>query len=283
MYMRAHLYDVVSVFSRKGFLVTVRMTEKRGDATLFAAAAKEEGYDLVVCCGGDGTLNEVISGIMSCKKKDRLPIGYIPAGSTNDFAKTLGLSFYPYQQAELITRRRPSKIDIGWFCKDRYFTYIATFGIFSAASYEAPQELKNTFGHIAYLLEGLKDLTDIQSHRVHVTADGKEFSGNYIFGSVSNTRSVGGIVKLDSELVDLKDGLFELLLVKNPTNPSDLSRIMSGVLNSDFSDSMFEFVKASEVTFNMGKSVPWSLDGEKAEGKHLIHVKNIKAAITMYM
>lgn len=282
MKIHSELFDIIEIFCKKGYIVTPQLTQYRGHGAELAESAKANGYDLVVCAGGDGTLNEAISGLLR-NPNSNLPLGYIPCGSTNDFADTLSIPDDTIKAAENITNENLVSIDIGRFADQRNFSYIATFGAFSAASYEAPQELKNAIGHLAYLIQGIKELGNIQAHKVKITADGAEYSGSYIYGSVSNTHSVGGIVKLKEDIVDLHDGLFEVILVKKPKTAADVSKILSGAMSSDFSSDMFEFFKAKDITFHMSKSVPWSLDGEKAEGGKIVHIENLNEAVKMYL
>ena len=278
---RSTLFDIVNEFCKENYDVTTKVTQSRGHASDLAASAEKNGFDTVVCVGGDGTLNEVITGLLRNSNKSNIKLGYIPAGSTNDFADTLGLSPVAEVAARNIAKNSPIYLDIGKFCGDRNFSYIASFGAFSAVSYSAPQDLKNAFGHFAYLMCGLKELGNIKSYKVNLTADGNSYSGTYIYGSVSNTTSVAGIVKLSDRIVDLKDGLFEVILVKKPKDLIQLNEIITGITLSDFSGEMFEFFKAKEIDFHMGKSVPWTLDGEKAEGGSEIHIENLSEAIKL--
>ena len=283
--LRVHseLFDIIEVFSKNDFIVTTAITQYRGHGKELAASAFREGYDMVVCCGGDGTLNEAISGMLSTKDSARIPLGYIPAGSTNDFADTLGIPSVPTAAAVNICKSVRMGIDIGQFGNDHNFSYIATFGAFSAASYSAPQELKNSIGHMAYLLEGIKQLGNMRKYSVTLEADGKEYSGDYIYCSVSNTRSVAGLVKLSENMVDLHDGLFEVILVKYPKNIVETGKIVNGVLGSDFSGDMFEFFKAKDVIFHMDAPTSWSLDGEEVAGGELVEIHNLHSAIEMYL
>ncbi len=278
---RTDLFDIIHTFCQAGYKVTTEITLERGHGTRLAKNAYIEGYDLVVCCGGDGTLNEVVTGLL--KAGGKLPLGYIPAGSTNDFARTLKLNLNPVQAAVAITQENACTIDIGRFNREKYFTYIASFGAFSAVAYNASQDAKNSWGHLAYLIEGLKDLAHIKPYNIKVNADGRELEGEYIFGSVTNTTSVAGIVKLKSSVVDLRDGLFEVTLVKNPKNPLDLNKIVAGVTNANFDNDMFEFFKAKDIDFIMPKNISWALDGEKAEGGKSVHIRNITKTLMLYI
>lgn len=278
---RSALFEIVNEFCKAGYKVETQITQYRGHGSELASKAEKRGFDAVVCVGGDGTLNEVITGLLKNKDKAKVKLGYIPAGSTNDFADTLGLSPIPAQAAKNITKMDTISLDIGRFNDSRNFSYIASFGAFSATSYSAPQDLKNAFGHFAYLLEGLKELGNIHSHKVYATADGKEYYGNYIYGSVSNTTSVAGIVKLPEKMVDLHDGKFEVILVKKPKDLIQLNEIITGITLSDFSGEMFDFFTTSDVSFQIGKNVPWTLDGEKAEGSNFVHIENLKSAVQL--
>lgn len=279
MKTKTALFDIAETFCRAGYEPVVQITAKKEDGIMFAKKAIAQEYDMVVCCGGDGTLNEVVSGVISSGSK--IPVGYIPAGSTNDFAKTLGLSLAPKKAAEAIVSGTPLPIDAGKFGEDRFFTYIASFGIFTAASYNTLQSTKNVMGHMAYVLEGIRDIGVVKPYYVKVTADGKVYEGEYIFGGITNSTSVGGIVKLEKRLVDLSDGLFEVVLVKNPKDVSELGRILMGIANSDLSDRMFEFFKSSEITVETEEEFSWALDGEEATPGKKVVIKNIKGAIEL--
>ena len=281
--LHTELFDIIEVFCNNDCLVTTAITQYRGHGRELARDAEKNGYDLVVCCGGDGTLNEAMSGLLENTDRARIPLGYIPAGSTNDFADTLGIPSVPSAAAVNICKSDRVGIDVGKFNEERSFSYIATFGAFSAASYSAPQELKNTIGHMAYLIEGMKQITNMKRYRVGVSADGRTYSGDYIYCSVSNTKSVGGLVKLSEKIVDLHDGLFEVILVKYPEDITQTSKIVSGVLSSDFSGDMFEFLKAKEITFVMEEGTDWSLDGEKVEAPETVTIRNLHRAIDIYL
>lgn len=272
------LLDVIQIFNEAGYNVNIQTTQSRGHA-IDLMAGLPECTDIVVVSGGDGTLNEVFTGLLKSGKK--LPVGYIPAGSTNDFGSTFGISPEPKKAAKQIVKGTAVEIDVGSFNSERYFSYIASFGIFTAASYNTPQSFKNTFGHLAYVLEGMKDLTKITPYNVRVEADGKVYEGEYIFGSITNSTSVGGIVKLKKDLVKMNDGLFEIVLVKNPKNLNDLSKIVVGSANSDFSDSVFEFVKAKNVSLTFESEMDWSVDGEHEKTGTVVKIENKMCAASV--
>ncbi len=275
------LFDMLAPFCKKGWEVTVQLTQRKGHARKLAASAGARGYELVCCAGGDGTLNEVLSGI--AESGSRIPLGYIPCGTTNDFADTLGIPSEIYRAAGRIALCRPRALDLGKFGEDRYFSYIASFGAFTSASYDTPQELKNSLGHFAYLLAGVADLSKLRPQHIKFTAGGKTREGDYIFGAVSNTTSVGGIVKLPEERVDLSDGLFEVILVKFPRDAIELNNIVSGVMMSNFNQEPFEFFETSSIEFETEDTLAWSLDGEKAESKGKILIEDLPSAAQLYL
>lgn len=262
---RAALMDILEVFSRAGHRVTVALTQYRGQAVELAAEGCTSGlYDQLICCGGDGTLNEVVSGVMQAG--GALPIGYIPAGSTNDFASCIGLSADPAEAAEAAANGTPLSLDLGRFGDNRFFTYIASFGAFTEVSYATAQDTKNALGHLAYVLEGIRDLGNIRPITATVECGGERITDDWIFGSLSNSTSVGGIVRLREGLVDLTDGLFELLLIRTPKTASERRAVIQGILGSDFSDGMFRFLRCAEARFTAPQPLRWSLDGEFADG-----------------
>ena len=278
MKSKGGLFTIVDKLCAAGWNVTVQTTQKQGHATELAADAAVNGFDLIVCCGGDGTLNEVIDGVMNVGSD--IPLGYIPCGSTNDFAASMGISTNINKAIENIIANDTVSLDIGSF-NGRHFSYIASFGAFTAASYSAPQSRKNALGHFAYILEGIKDIKSLKKYHMTVKTDDICEEGDYIFGAVSNSTSVGGIVKLNADLVDMKDGIFELILIKYPKNPAQLSRILTGILKSNFDKDVFTFTKTSRVEFDTDSDIHWTLDGEYEKGASHIEVLNIHEAIKL--
>ena len=277
---RNALMEVLEVYSAAGIDVNVRLTQGRGDARALAAGARRDIYDRIVCVGGDGTLNETITGAL--ESGENIPLGYIPLGSTNDFATTLNLSQDVSIAARATLEGNACKLDVGDFGGLRKFAYIASFGVFTATSYSTPQSTKNTLGHFAYVLEGIKDIVNIKPNHIIIETDQARYEDDYIFGAVSNSTSVGGIVRLNSGIVDLSDGLFEIILVKNVRNPNDLNMVITSIINSNFNNRMFDFFHASEVKFISSSDIAWSLDGEEANGGKEIIVRNLHNAITIY-
>jgi len=276
---RGPLFDAVAAFSDGGYLVKVHNTTARGDAA--ETAAKEGGkYDLVVCSGGDGTLNETISGLMTLEKRPLL--GYLPRGSTNDFASSLHLSSNPVKAAQAILDQRPQVLDIGLW-NERYFVYVASFGAFTRTSYAASQAAKNALGHFAYILEGMKDLSSLRPYRVRLTADGEALDGEYLFGAVCNSTSIGGLMKLDPERVILDDGKFELLLIPAPKTAAELQNVGLALLNQQYDAGGLIFRHVSELTVETEEELPWSLDGEYAPGVRLVSVSNQQGALRLLL
>lgn len=275
---KAALFSVTDGLCRAGYLVTTVITAARGDAER-AARELAPSYDLTVCCGGDGTLGEVVNGLLACGKK--VPLGYIPLGSTNDFAGSLALPHRVPQALERIVNGTDTPLDVGCFNGNRYFTYIASFGAFTAASYSAPQAAKNALGHLAYILEGVKELGTIQPYRVKVETKERTIEGEFLFGAMCNSTSVAGLVKLDPALVDMSDGLFEAVLVRPPKNATDIGRLINSINTGTFDPKMFEFFKASHATFTVEGNPSWSLDGEEAAGTPTVTVETVPQAIIL--
>lgn len=274
---RTPLFDAVARFSKAGYLVNVFVTEKSGDATR-AAAEMGSDYDIVVCSGGDGTLNETLSGLMTLPKRPQ--VGYLPNGSTNDFAASLHLSSNPVTAACNIIEGKPYHLDLGSH-NDRYFAYVASFGAFTRASYSASQSVKNTLGHFAYILEGLNDLDSLRPYKCRVEADGEVFEGNFIFGGICNSTSLGGLVKLDPDRVQMDDGKFELLLLRMPKNVIDLNNLIACMTRMEYDYPGVILRHVSSITLTTEDDIPWSLDGEYAASCPVVHIENLHHAIEL--
>ena len=275
---RRFLPEMISVFNRAGYLCSVYITEKRGDAVEFARDHAGEA-DIVVACGGDGTLNEVITGLQL--GGHRTPLGYIPCGSTNDFASSLNLPTDPLTACETIVSGTPRPLDAGLFAPDRYFSYTASFGAFTSVSWSTSQNVKNVLGHAAYILEGIRSLADIHPIHMKVTADGHEYEDDYIFGAVCNSTSLGGVLKLDDSEVHMSDGLFEALLIPFPPDLLVLNRILTALRTHCYDDPSLYFLRASSFVFEGAPEITWTLDGEAAEGTSRVEIKNIHNAISL--
>ena len=269
------------IFKDESFNVYVYTTTGRGDATRIA---REEGpgVDRIVAFGGDGTLSEVINGVMHLPAKDRPELGYIPAGTTNDFASGVGLSRNIVKAAQTVLTGIPEPLDVGRFGEERYFSYVASFGTFTKASYSASQDLKNALGYAAYLLEGLRCLIDIRSIPLVVTADGTIYEDEFIFGAVSNAMSVGGMLKYGYEQVNLSDGLFEVLMIRTPKNLSEIQTLLTDVANRNFVESPhILYQKARKVCVRSEQPLAWTVDGESGGETTDVTLVNHKRAINI--
>ena len=273
------LFDALAVLSAAGYLVRIHQTTAPGDAA--ETAAREGGqYDLVVAAGGDGTLNEVISGLMRLDAPP--PLGYLPQGTTNDFASCLKISHDPVEAARAIVLDRVRELDVGTWNR-RSFVYVASFGAFTRSSYAASQAAKNALGHFAYILEGMKDLNTLRPYHIRLTADGEELEGDYLFGAVCNSTSIGGLMKLDPERVVLDDGKFEMLLVRSPKTPLDLQNLVLALLNQQYDSPGLVFRHVSSLRLETEETLPWSLDGEFAPSEPVVEISNRQQALGMLL
>ena len=274
---KRHLAAVLEQFCRADYIPTVFVTTGRGHARTLAATHGGE-VDLVVCLGGDGTFNEVAAGLLD--GGHATPMGYIPCGSTNDFASSIGLKKTIPAATAAILNGTPHTYDVGQFGQ-RYFSYVASFGIFSRASYATPQNVKNALGHLAYVLEGVKELSNIRPWHVRFEVDGQVVEGDYVFGAVSNSTSVGGVLTLDPETVDMNDGLLELLLVKMPRNPVELSECVRALAEQRYDTNAITFRSGSDFKVTADAAMEWSLDGEWGSGASDIRIHNLRDAIRL--
>ena len=273
--IKNYLLDIVDTMVKADYEVTIYPTQKRGDTTRMVEEAAED-YNLIVCSGGDGTLDEAVTGMM--RREHKIPLGYIPAGSTNDFATSLGIPKEMPKAAETAVRGKPFACDIGAFNQD-YFVYVAAFGLFTEVSYKTSQEWKNVLGHAAYILEGARCLHDIPSFLMQVEYNNTRVQDEFIYGMISNSTSVGGFKGMTGNDVLLDDGVFEVTLIKKPRNPIELNEIIASLINLvDDTDMVYSF-KTDEVKFTAKNNVAWTLDGEFG-GEHTeVVVRNICRAI----
>lgn len=297
--IRGKLIDILDVFAKAGYEMTVCPTQKSGDA-ITLTENRAPIYDLVVCSGGDGTLDEVVTGMM--RSSFQTPIGYIPAGSTNDFGGSLRLPKNMILAAETVVNGRNFPCDIGAFNQD-VFVYIAAFGLFTEVSYETGQDMKNLLGHMAYILEGVKRLAAIRSYVMKVTYEEtggqganeiqagdaedlpkpvrKTIEDDFIFGMITNSVSVGGFKRITGKNVELDDGVFEVTLVKTPRNPMELNNIMVSLLNRDIDTNAMYCFKTAKLTLESKDSVPWTLDGEYGGTHRRVKIINRCKAINI--
>ena len=272
------LPEIISLFNRAGYETNVYMTGGTGDATRMVQQKAQE-MDLIVCCGGDGTFNETVTGIIRAGVD--VPVGYIPAGSTNDFASSLKIPGNPMQAAQHVLEGQPVSYDVGRF-GDRYFTYVASFGAFTRTSYATPQSVKNALGHMAYVLEGINELSQIRKVPVRMELENELVEDDYLFGAISNSTSVGGVLTLNPSQVDLSDGMFEILLIRAPKTLTELPECILALQTQDYSNcGMITFRSASKIKVFANPDMLWTLDGEREEGHEEVHVENLHNAIRL--
>ena len=275
--IRGHLSGVLDVFTKAGYLATAYPTQGKGDATRIAAELGGS-FDRVVCCGGDGTLNETISGLLTVE--NRPPLGYIPAGTTNDFSRNLGLPKGWTELARTAVTGPIHECDVGSF-NHKNFIYVAAFGAFTDVSYDTPQEVKNALGHLAYLLQGVSRLGSLKGYPVTVTHDGGTVEGNFIYGMVSNTVSVGGFRGLPTGEVKLDDGLFEVLLIRMPKTLAELQSIASSLLQQKSMGNAVISFSTSKVQITSEEPLPWTLDGEFGGDPLVAEIENLPRILNL--
>lgn len=264
------LLDIIDIMIKEGYHVQVHTTQEREDATK-VVREQAKYYDLVVCSGGDGTLDEAVTGMM--QSEVRTPLGYIPAGSTNDFANSLEIPKDMIQAAKTAVLGVPFSCDVGEFNGD-YFIYVAAFGIFTDVSYATSQELKNALGHVAYILEGAKRLHTIKTYHMRVEYDGNEIEGDFLLGMITNSTSVGGFKNMTGKDVKLDDGMFEVTLIHKPKNIIELNTIIASLTNLKDETDLIDSFRAESVKFYSEEEIPWTLDGEFGGDHKEVQIKD---------
>ena len=278
--LKPRLSDVLDIFVKAGYEVTVHPTQAYRDAYYQIKEYEVGKYDLIACSGGDGTIDEVATGMMKRREmgKDVAPVGYIPAGTTNDFAKSLHIPRKPLAAADNAVKGVPFPCDIGKF-NDSVFVYIAAFGIFTDVSYETDQAVKNVLGHVAYILEGAKRIFNIPSYKIKVEHDGEVIEDEFIFGMVTNSRSVGGFSNMVGKNIVFDDGLFEVTLIKTPKNPIALQEIIAALLIEQVDTKHMYTFKTKKITFDSVEEIPWTLDGEFGGEQDYVEIENVQKAM----
>ena len=272
-----YLPDIITIFTQAGYLVQIFMTTGTGDCCRIVRE-HASGMDIVVCAGGDGTLNETINGLMT--QGLDIPVGYIPCGSTNDFANTLKLPTNVLQAARNIAQGQPVRYDVGKF-DQRYFSYVASFGAFTRVSYATPQSFKNALGHTAYILSGIQELSQLKTEHVRIELDGTIIEDDFLLGAISNSTSVGGILTLDPKQVDMTDGKFELLLVRSPKSLAELNECIQALQKQTYNCGMVTFRTAEKLRIIANPNMAWTLDGERENGHAQIDVENCHLALQL--
>ncbi len=275
--IKNHLLDILDYFTKAGYEPTVCITQKKGEATELVAR-KGLDYDLLVCSGGDGTLNEVVNGLIAGGVN--VPIGYIPAGSTNDFAGSLGLPKQMTKAAKTAIKGEPFACDIGLF-QDKIFVYVAAFGILTEVSYDTAQELKNVLGHMAYVLKGIQSLTGIKAYPMRITHDGGIIVGKFIYGMITNSNSVGGFKNITGKNVELNDGQLEVTLIRLPGSMQELNQIIASLLEKDGQNEFIFSFKTKHLEIVTEEEIAWTLDGEFGGLHRNVKIEDVQEAFTI--
>lgn len=274
--VRTELADILDIFASGGYEITIAPTRKNGDAVK-TAAEREADFDIVVCCGGDGTLDETVRGMM--RNDYRTPLGYIPAGSTNDFGGSLALPKDMLKSAHIIVDGSNKAVDVGLF-NNEAFVYVAAFGAFTEVSYSTDQDMKNAIGHSAYLLEGVKSFGKIKPQHMKIEHDGEVIEDDFIYGMVTNSISVGGIKGITGENVDLADGVFEVNLIRELKNPLEFQQLLSALAigRYEYSENIVSF-RSGNIKIESDEEVAWTLDGENGGMHTKVEIINVPKAI----
>lgn len=273
--IRTHLADIIDIFTKADYQVTVHPTQNTNDATWFAREYGDQ-FDLVVASGGDGTLDEVVNGIMEAGST--VPIGYIPAGSTNDFGSSLSIPKDMLEAADRIVKGSLFPCDLGGF-NDKNFVYVAAFGMFTEVSYETDQVMKNTLGHVAYVIEAAKKVWNIPTLHMKIQSDVYSCEGDFTYGMVSNAKSIGGMKSLTGDNVALDDGLFEVTLVHTPRNPKELSEIVAALFIGDVESPLVTKFQTNRISFLSEVPIAWTMDGERGGEHREVVISNRKQCL----
>lgn len=277
--IKSKIYDIVDIFIKGGYEVMVHPTQSEDDGYRIVKERASE-FDLIVCSGGDGTLDEIVTAIMESKTK--VPLGYIPSGSTNDFANSLDISKDPIKAAQAIMDGEVHCCDIGMF-NHTNFVYIAAFGLFTDVSYATDQHMKNLLGHLAYLLEGSKRIFNIPTYWVRVETEDAVYEGEYIYGMISNSRSVGGFRTIFGSDVRMDDGLFEIMLIPQPKNPIELNNILSSLITPEKKSDYIQYAKAKRIIIDSEDTIAWTLDGEYGGRHNHVEIENWQHALNIML
>lgn len=275
--LKQALSDIVDIFVKADYEVVIYPTQSYHDAYRKIVSVEEE-YDLIVCSGGDGTIDEVVTGMMNREK--RMPIGYIPTGTVNDFANSLKIPRDMLAAADNAVSGYPFPCDVGRF-NDGIFVYVAAFGLFTDVSYETDQNMKNMLGQLAYILEGAKKLFNIPSYHMRVEHDGEVITDEFIYGMVTNSRSVGGFRNMVGKDVKFDDGVFEVTLIRRPRNPIELNEIIAALLIEQVNTKHMYTFKAKKISFESEDEIPWTLDGENGGTHDYVEIMNDQKAIQL--
>lgn len=275
--IKTQLFDIIQFYTGNGYVVTVYPTQQTGDGYNYVKELQDD-YDRIVCSGGDGTLNEIVSGILDADKVQK--IGYIPSGSTNDFGRSIGIPSDLETALSITCSGKPYGIDVGRF-NEKYFIYVAGFGAFTKISYSTPQKMKNNLGYVAYVLQGIKELSELRDYHILMEYDNGKLEGNFIIGFIMNSFSIAGFKNPIGYLTELNDGLFEILLIKNPANIVELQEIIASLISGALDSEQIICVRTSFAKIQ-SDSMDWTLDGEFGGRYENVEVTNIRQAVQIY-
>lgn len=278
MKIKTELLGILKLFSEADYSVSVHVTRRQKDATWLVEQCGAE-FDSIIACGGDGTLNEVVAGALRSHYAGS--IGFLPCGTTNDLATTLGLPKTLSRAAKVVISEEARPMDFATFNRTRYFTYIASFGAFSDVSYTTDQNLKNLLGHAAYVVEAALTLDRIRTHQMRVEYDGGVLEDEFLFGAVANSFSIGGVLKLKKNQVDLADGFHEVLLVRKPKTSQDLANLSKELLSGNFENKSILFFRTKKILFQCDEAIPWTTDGEYAGEHEKVEIRNLKQRLNV--
>ncbi len=271
--------DAMQILATGGMQPSLFFTTERGDGVRYAREYAKD-YDVVACIGGDGTLSEVLAGLMQIPNPP--PVGYFPMGTTNDVATTLGLPKNDtIGAAKRILSGKPHPFDVGGFGENEYFSYIAAFGAFTEVSYATPQDQKRALGHLAYVLQGAAQLGKIEKIHTRVEYDDGSFEGDLVYGSMSNATSVAGIMRLPEDMVSLGDGVSELVLVKDPGTIDMYGELAAAVLSRRFDSDKLLILHTRKAKFTFDRPIAWTRDGEAGGEHRVIELCNYHAPVQL--
>lgn len=278
--IKTYLADIIDIYSNHNYCVTVHPTKCAFDGYEYIKSNAAD-YDVVSVCGGDGMLNEAVSALMCVDAQRRPPLAYLPAGSTNDFAGTVGLPLDLRRAAKMIVDGTPFFCDAGML-NEKYFAYVAAFGAFTSVSYDTSQEFKNIFGHLAYIMEGIRQLPSIKPCHMRIKFDDILIEDDFLYGMVSNSLQVAGVKNNLGTAISLNDGLFEVLLLKKPQNAVGYQNIITALLTQsvDKTEDIISF-KASKITFETDEEIPWTVDGEFGGNIRTAQITNLHRAFSV--
>lgn len=277
--VKPELMRILQIFSDADFVTTVHVTRRSGDATERVEQMGKD-FDVIVACGGDGTLNEVVTGALRIRYEGAL--GFLPSGTTNDFANSLGIPKGLVKAAELIATGEAHELDFGSFNRLRYFIYVAAFGAFTEVSYSTDQKLKNVFGHAAYVSEALAHLMDLRKYHVKVNCDGVLYEGDFLFCAAANSLSLGGVMKLKPDQVDMTDGYHEVLLIRNPKTAAEFAQLSAELFSGNFENKSILLFRGKKISFECDEQIPWCVDGEFAGKFEHVEIQNLHSRLRIF-